>query len=729
MLPRPRLLLGFSLTAFFVLLAGLSPLFAHKPAAGAACNGPQPLTPGSGCLFTLGLKGDRAFVLRHTDVKAQISGNIARVEVRQTFENPFSDPLEAIYVFPLPDESAVDEMEIRIGERVIKGDIKKREEAQKIYQQAKNQGRTAGLLEQQRDNIFTQSLANIRPGEQIEVRIRYSESVKFEKGDYEFVFPMVVGPRYIPGKAIDGSGDTDRVPDASTIRPPYLRSEERSGHDIAVAVTIDAGVPVETVQSTSHTIRVQRQGRLLAVKLAAADTIPNKDLILRYRVSGERTRPTVLTQSGDRGGHFAAYLIPAIRYQPNEIVPKDVVFLMDTSGSQSGDPIVKSQELMRRFIAGLHPQDTFSIVNFSDTTDELAAAPLANTAANRKLALAYIARLNANGGTELLNGIRKVLSFAAAKDGGLRSIVLLTDGYIGDDKRVIAEVQRHLAPGNRLYTFGVGSSVNRYLIDRLAEVGRGTARVVRQDEPTAAVAQHFFEQINSPVLTDVQVSWQGEGAPPEIYPHALPDLFANQPLVLFGRKADSRPGTLRITGTAAGGVPFSQSVAVPFHSEPNNPAIAQLWGRARLKDLTNQMVAGDTKSGVEAVTRTALAYHLLSEYTAFVAVSEEVRVDPTGERRTVQVPVPTPEGVDYERSGAADAAGGYARARFTPIGFLCRSPSPCPSPHRGGYQRGCSPAAATGSGDPGDGGDRSGRSGASGSRGSLEELETAGRSG
>ncbi|HEY9861701.1 MAG TPA: VIT domain-containing protein [Candidatus Obscuribacterales bacterium] len=187
----------------------------------------------------------QAFVLKHTEVKAKVSGNISRVEVTQTFENPFKDPLEAVYVFPLPDEAAVDDMEIKIGDRVVKGDIKKREEAQKIYEQARQQGRTAGLLEQERDNIFTQSLANIRPGEQIEVTIRYSDNLKFEGGDYEFVFPMVVGPRYIPGNAIGTSGDTDVVPDASRITPPVLKPGTRSGHNIGVAVEIDAGVPVQ----------------------------------------------------------------------------------------------------------------------------------------------------------------------------------------------------------------------------------------------------------------------------------------------------------------------------------------------------------------------------------------------------------------------------------------------------------------------------------------------------
>jgi Ca-activated chloride channel family protein len=593
-------------------------------------------------------------------VKAQVSGNVSRVEVTQTFENPFEEPLEAVYVFPLPDEAAVDDMEIQIGDRTIRSDIKRREEAQELYQQAIEQGQTAGLLEQERDNIFTQSLANIRPGEQIDVTIRYTESLKFEGGNYEFVFPMVVGPRYIPGTPIDPSGDTDQVPDASRITPPVLPPEVRSGHDIGVTVEIDAGVPIQDVHSTSHQIRTSQNERAVQVTLDGEDTIPNKDLILRYRVAGDRTQATVLNQVDERGGHFATYLIPAVEYDADEIVPKDVVFLMDTSGSQEGDPLAKSQELMRRMINGLNPNDTFTIIDFANTTTQLSPVPLPNTAANRTRAIAYINQLDANGGTELLNGIQAVMNFPPAQEGRLRSVVLLTDGYIGNESEVIAEVQRRLSPGNRLYSFGVGSSVNRFLLNRLAEVGRGTVQVVRQDEPTEAVAEQFFQQINNPVLTNIEVRWQGDGEAPEIYPLAAPDLFAEQPLVLFGRKPDGLSGTLQITGTAAGGQRYEQTIPVDFE-EAGNEAIAHLWGRFRIKDLMNQMFGGETTTGVEAVTNTALEYRLLSQYTAFVAISEEVRVDPDGTRRRVQVPVELPDGVSYEGIfGSADSAASHS---------------------------------------------------------------------
>lgn len=625
----------------------------------------------------------QALTLIHTEVAAKIAGNLSRVEVTQTFTNPFTKPLEAVYVFPLPDQAAVDDMEIRIGDRIIKGNIKKREEAQQIYEQAKREGRTAGLLEQERDNVFTQSLANICPGEQIDVTIRYTDSLKFEAGNYEFVFPMVVGPRYIPGQAIAGTQDTDRVPDASRISPPVLPPATRSGHDIGVTVDINAGVPITSVESTSHKLKIEYTDTSVQVQLAGGDTIPNKDLILRYQVAGDNTQATVLQQADDRGGHFALYLIPAVDYRPNQIVAKDLVFLMDSSGSQAGDPIAKSKELMRRFINGLNPDDTFTIINFANSVSYLSRTPLTNTEANRIAALQYIDQIRACGGTEMLGGIQAVMNVPAAPAGRIRSLVILTDGYIGNETEILAKVQRQLPAGNRFYSFGVGSSVNRFLLERLAEVGRGICQVVRQDEPTASVAEKFFQQINNPVLTNIQVNWMGDGEPPVIYPANPPDLFAAQPLVLFGRKLDRQPGTLRITGTTAGGQPYRQQFNLTFDAA-GNPAVAQLWGRSRIKELMNQMFQMETKDKVAAVTETALTYQLLSQYTAFVAVSDDVRVDPNARSISVSVPVEMPEGVSYEGVfGARAVMGSAPRAAMrasAPPSFGRSQPLPASAP-------------------------------------------------
>ena len=605
----------------------------------------------SGGLFANIDGQQQALTLQNTDVKAKVAGNISRVEVTQSFANPYDKPLEAVYKFPLPDNAAVDDMEIVIGDRVIKGAIKKKQEAKQIYEQAKKAGKTAGLLEQERDNVFTQSLANILPGEKIDVKIRYSNSLKFEGGEYEFVFPMVVAPRY-EGKQVNLSGIAAIAQD-SQVNPPIL-PKNRAGQDINVTVEIDAGVPIALLESPTHQVKVQKSNFATKVQLANGETIPNQDLILRYQVAGAETQTTVLTQSNQQGGHFATYLIPAVKYDPQEIVPKDVVFLIDTSGSQSGSAIAQSKELMRQFIAGLNPDDTFTIIDFSDTTSKLSAKPLANTAANRDKAIAYINNIQANGGTRLMNGINTVLNFPAAPDDKLRSVVLLTDGLIGDDKHIIGEVQKRLKPGNRLYTFGVGSSTNRFLINRLAEVGRGTSEILPLNEPAVETAQEFFQEINNPVLTNIETTWIGSGEAPEIYPLAAPDLFANQPLVLHGRKGDRANGKLKITGTLAGGKKYQETLDVNFNQVTGNSAIAQLWGRAKIKDLMTQMHWGETSEGKEAVTNTALAYNLLSDYTSFVAVTEEVRVDPQAESLQEDVAVQLPKGMNRNQTKSSN---------------------------------------------------------------------------
>ena len=605
----------------------------------------------------------QAFALEHTAVDAKIAGNLSRVEVTQTFTNPNDKPLEAIYKFPLPDDAAVDDMEIRVGDRIIRGNIKKKQEAKAIYQQAKREGKTAGLLEQQKDNIFTQSLANIQPGEKVEVVIRYTNTLQFIGSNYEFAFPLVVAPRYGEdktsnnfnrGRRSDASPAFSRQGTSDPLIAPAFADDfakTRSGKDINVNIEIDAGVAISKIQSPSHEILVQNTNSTTRVALTNKDIIPNQDLVLRYQLAGAETQATVLTQSGKQGGHFATYLIPAVNYNDKEIVPKDVVFLMDTSGSQRGAAIAQSKELMRQFISGLNENDTFNIIDFASSTKKLSNQPLANTRENRAKALAYVSKIDANGGTQLMNGIDTVLNFPAVEDGRLRSIILLSDGLIGADEQAIAQIRDNLKPGNRLYSFGVGHSTNRFLLDRLAELGRGTVTILPIEEDAVKVAEKFYREINKPVVTNIEIEWLGKGKAPEIYPKQSPDLFASQPLVLYGRKDDASNGKLKITGTVAGGKPYEEILDVNFqqvggnnasqrvsglqpvvpkgyrkHKATGEVAIAQLWGRSRIKDLMNQMYGRETPKEVEVVTKTALDYNLLSKYTAFVAVDEKETV-------------------------------------------------------------------------------------------------------
>ena len=639
---RPAKILGISAVAFLALIgvrALVSPVAKQVSTPQTSTLQqqtpellPPPTNTNSGGLYSYSDDGQvETFPLENTSVNAKISGNLSRVEVKQTFSNPHKQPLEATYQFPLPDDAAVDEMEIRIGDRIIRGDIKKKAEAQEIYQQAKEEGKTAGLLVQQRDNIFTQSLANIQPGQTVEVVIRYTNTLQFIGSDYEFSFPLVVAERYEGGNTSNfnllGSPawaeDLARGVQAPPFKDEVSPSPTRSGKDIDINVEIDAGVAISGVQSPSHQISIQNSHSTTKVALTKQDIIPNQDLILRYQIAGADTQATVLSQSNPQGGHFATYLIPAVDYQSDRIVPKDVIFLIDTSGSQQGAAIAQSKELMRQFISGLNENDTFNIVNFSNRTRSLSNKPLTNTRENRAKALAYLSKIEADGGTELMNGINTVIGFPAAENGRLRSIVLLSDGLIGADEEILGRIRDNLKPGNRLYSFGVGHSTNRFLLNRLAELGRGTATILPIDEDAVEVAEKFYREINKPIVTNIEVEWIGQGKAPAIYPQKSPDLFASQPLVLYGRKEDAVNGKLKITGTVAGGKPYERVLDVNFQQVGGNNAIAQLWGRSRIKDLMNQMYGRESDAGIEAVTETALDYNLLSKYTAFVAVDEE----------------------------------------------------------------------------------------------------------
>jgi Ca-activated chloride channel family protein len=306
--------------------------------------------------------------LKHTDVKAEISGFLSRVVVTQEFENPFPEKIEAVYTFPLPQNAAVDDMTMIVGDRTVRGKILKREEAEAVYEAAKTGGQTASLLNQERPNIFTQSVANILPGEQIKITISYVETLKYENGSYEFVFPMVVGPRYVPGSATGGQGstrgngfapDTDRVPDASRITPQPVPEGMRGGHDISFDLTVDAGVPIDGLNSKMHDVDIERPDDHRArVRLKDLSTIPNKDFVFRYDVAGQRISDALLTHSSDKGGFFTLILQPPEKVTAEDVTPKELVFVLDTSGSMSGFPIEKAKETMKLALDNLYPYDT-----------------------------------------------------------------------------------------------------------------------------------------------------------------------------------------------------------------------------------------------------------------------------------------------------------------------------------------------------------------------------------
>ena len=383
--------------------------------------------------------------LKHTDVDAEISGFVTRVKVTQTFTNPYSDPLEAIYVFPLPQNAAVHDMQITIGDRVIQGAIKKRDEARKMYEEAKHAGKTAALLDQERPNIFTQSIANIMPGHEIKVEITYDEVLTYEKGGYEFVFPMVVGPRFIPGN----------VPDADRISPPVLKPGERNGHDICVAVRINSAMPLKDVVSPTHKIDISESNE---IKLADNDTIPNKDFVLRYKIAGDEPQFGTLCHHDELGGYFILMFQPPELPKSETITPKEMVFVMDCSGSMSGEPITLAKNAVRYALQNLNPDDTFQIIRFSESASPFSPEPLLATPENIRRGLSYINGLNGEGGTMMIEGIKAALDYPH-RENRLRIVCFMTDGYIGNESEILGAIQEKLGDNTRLFSFGVGSPV------------------------------------------------------------------------------------------------------------------------------------------------------------------------------------------------------------------------------------------------------------------------------
>ena len=477
--------------------------------------------------------------LKHTEVKAKISGPLARVTVTQEFENPFQEKIEAVYTFPLPADSAVDDMTMLVGDRTIRGLIKPRDEARKIYEEARRNGRIAGLLDQERPNIFTQAVANIMPGAKVKIEISYVETMPYEAGSYEFHFPMVVAPRYMP----------TRVPDASRISPPVTPEGTRAGHDISVEVSVDAGVPIEALASKTHDVAVERPSPERAVvRLRDKAAIPNKDFILRYAVAGRRVEDAVLTHRAGKGGFFTLLLQPPDRVAPAEATPKELVFVLDTSGSMSGFPIEKAKETMQLALDGLNPRDTFNLITFSGDTHILFPKPVPATAENLRSAREFLQSRYGGGGTEMMKAIRAALEPSGAPD-HVRVVCFMTDGEVGNDFEILGEVQRH--PEARVFAFGIGSSVNRFLLDGMARYGRGEVEYVGLKDDGSAAARRFHERVQSPLLTDVSIDWGGLPVT-DVYPARIPDLFAAKPVVISGRYSSAASGVIRLRGKMAG---------------------------------------------------------------------------------------------------------------------------------------------------------------------------------
>jgi Ca-activated chloride channel family protein len=631
-----------------LILSALCALQAFTP-TGSAQVKESAGEPTAGSLQALDSTGkQRGFCpLRHTAVRAEVTGFLARVNVTQEFENTFADKIEAVYIFPLPQSAAVDSMTLQVGGRTVKGKIMRREQAQAVYEAARSAGQVASLLDQERPNIFTQSVANIMPGERVTVTISYVETLKYEGGTYEFSFPTVVGPRYIPGTPRQqNAAGTDRVPDAARVAPPVMPKDTRAGHDISIEVSLDAGLPVEGLKSDSHQVEIERATSSRArVRLKDLSAIPNKDFVLRYGVAGRKIGDALLTHRDSRGGYFTLILQPPDRITVEDVTPKELVFVLDTSGSMEGFPIEKAKETMKLALEGLYPQDTFNIITFAGDTHILFDEPVPATSENLEKANSFLESRSGGGGTEMMKAIKAALDPSDAR-GNVRIVCFMTDGYVGNEMEIISEVQKH--PNARVFSFGIGGAVNRFLLDQMAEHGRGEVEYVSLQDDGSAAARRFHERVRNPLLTDITIDWGGLPVA-DVYPKTIPDLFGVKPVVLTGRFTGAGRGTVRLKGRM-GGNAFERDIAVTLpESQTEHDVLATLWARRRVEDFMSQDYTGAQRGQMrddlrEAVTNLGLEYGLMTQFTSFVAV-EEMTLTDGGEPRRIEVPVELPEGM------------------------------------------------------------------------------------
>jgi len=621
----------------------------------AVADEPPLEMPGSGCLQTV-VDGDIVdFPLKHTKVDAHVSGPVARVEVTQTFQNPYSETIEAVYVFPLPHESAVSDFQMKIGDRTIRGIIEQREEARRIYETARDQGKVASLLEQERANIFTQSVANILPGNEIDVTITYVETIPYEDGRWELVFPTIVGPRFNPpgspnaivpaGYSQDHPATRSSVPDADRINPPFLHPSVRSGHDLSITVDWDAGIPIEKIDSPTHRIDVKRGGSKGAtIALHALDSVPNKDFVLRCTPKGDGPDTGVLSYHDGDQGYVSVLLHPKLDVQAREVTPKEMIFVLDCSGSMAGEPIAAAKEVVRHALTHVNPDDTFQIINFSMSAGGLAPSPLPVTPQNVKRGLAYLETLKGEGGTMMIEGVKAALDYPRDPR-RLRVVMFLTDGYIGNEAEILAAVQSKIYDA-RLFSFGVGSSVNRFLLDGLALEGRGEVQYVLPGSSAMETAKQFSERVRNPYLTDVELVWRGVEVDDAV-PARTPDLFAGKPLAIHARYARGGDAQLEVRGKIAGR-PWSQRVDLDLpRRSSGNEAVGALWARSRIAELERESYQGMTPAIQSEITELGLSHHLVTKFTSFVAVEERMTVS-DGRPKLVRVPVEMPKGVSWE---------------------------------------------------------------------------------
>jgi Ca-activated chloride channel family protein len=578
--------------------------------------------------------------LKATSASVNISGVIADVQVTQIYKNEGLRPLEAIYVFPASTKAAVYGMKMTIGERVIHARISKREDARREYEQAREQGRSASLLEQQRPNVFQMNVANIMPGDEIKVELSYTELLVPTDKVYEFVYPTVVGPRY------SNQPSETTSPSQRWMQNPYLHQGEVPTYTYDITVGLAAGLPIKELVCPSHKVAAAFENP--AAAMITLDPSEhgggNRDYILRYRLDGDQIQSGLLLHRGEHENFFLLMMQPPKRVGRGQIPGREYIFIVDVSGSMHGFPLDISKKLLKNLIGNLLPTDRFNVLLFSGGSSVLSEQSVPATAENIQRATNFIDRQQGGGGTELLPAFRRALSLQKA-EGYSRTIVIATDGYVTVEEEVFDLIRRKLGEAN-VFAFGIGTSVNRHIIEGMARVGMGEPFVITQPDDAAAQAERFRTLIQSPVLTQIKLEFHGFETY-DVEPLSLPDVLAERPVIVFGKWRGQPQGEIVLSGISGNGL-HRETINVRSVSPlKRNAALRYLWARHRIALLSDYNKLRPRDERVKEVTELGLAYNLLTAYTSFVAVDSEVR-NTTGESTTIKQPLPLPQGVsDY----------------------------------------------------------------------------------